>query len=94
VVPTKRTLAPSVCYRFGVISALPFVQRTWHSYTVHFCCQRNVIMLYVCVSNMTYSYSTWLPTFFVVPFYLQSVPVYSVNCATHVEEGSVALLCN
>jgi hypothetical protein len=36
---------------------------------------------------------------FVIPFYLQSVPVYSANCIKtriqwHVEECSVAILCN
>jgi hypothetical protein len=36
---------------------------------------------------------------FVIPFYLQSVPVQSANCVKtriqwHVEECSVALLCN
>jgi hypothetical protein len=37
--------------------------------------------------------------FFVIPFYLQSVPVHSANCVKkriqlHVEEYSLALLCN
>jgi hypothetical protein len=41
---------------------------------------------------MGYDYIVWLRIFFVIQYYLQSVPVYSANCGSGY--GSVADCCD
>jgi hypothetical protein len=60
-------------------------EHAWRHSSTHRPRQRGQLLQYVKI-------------FFVIPFYLQSIPVHSANCVkayrVHVEECSVALLCN